>query len=189
MTNDTDPHNTDLDPQETEEWLDALESVIERDGPERAHFLIESLVGKARRRGAYLPYNATTAYLNTIPPSREAKRPGDPALERRVKSLIRWNAVAMVVKANRAGTGLGGHIATYQSAANLFEVGFNCARLPRGTHHRRADGELPSRGRRQGTLVIPASLADAGLLAVRHCVDGFDVDPGHLPGALPQVPA
>jgi len=125
MTDDSDLRTDDLDPQETEEWLDALESVIERDGPQRAHFLIESLVSKARRRGAYLPYNATTAYLNTIPPSQEAQRPGDPALERRVKSLIRWNAVAMVVKANRAGTGLGGHIATYQSAANLFEVGFN----------------------------------------------------------------
>ena len=115
----------DLDSEETQEWLDALESVIERDGPERAHFLIESLVDKARRRGAYLPYNATTAYLNTIPPHQEAQRPGDAALERRIKSLIRWNALAMVVKANRADTGLGGHIATYQSAANLYEIGFN----------------------------------------------------------------
>jgi pyruvate dehydrogenase E1 component len=117
--------NGDIDPEETQEWLDALESVIERDGPDRAHFLIESLVDKARRRGAYLPYNATTAYLNTIPPHQEAPRKGDPALERRIKSLVRWNALAMVVKANRAGTALGGHIATYQSAANLYEIGFN----------------------------------------------------------------
>ena len=102
-----DRNRPDPDPEETEEWLDALESVIERDGPERAHFLIESLVDKARRRGAYLPYNATTAYLNTIPPHHEAQRPGDPALERRLKSLVRWNALAMVVRANRADTAWG----------------------------------------------------------------------------------
>ena len=115
----------DLDPQETREWVDALEEVIERDGPDRAHFLIESMVDKARRSGAYLPYNATTAYLNTIPPHQEEKRPGDAALERRIKSIIRWNAVAMVVRANLGGLNLGGHIATYQSAANLLEIGFN----------------------------------------------------------------
>jgi len=120
-----DPLAHDVDPQETREWKDALEEVIERDGPERAHFLIEALVDKARRTGAYLPYNATTAYMNTIPPHHEARRPGDPSLERRLKSIIRWNAMAMVVKANRKPGGLGGHIATYQSVANLFEVGFN----------------------------------------------------------------
>ncbi len=115
----------DADPVETREWVDALEAVIEHDGPERAHFLIEALVEKARRSGAYLPYNATTAYLNTIHPNHEAKRPGDPALERRIKSIIRWNAMAMVVRANHGHSGLGGHIASYQSAATLYEVGFN----------------------------------------------------------------
>ncbi len=125
MEHDTQLLEQDLDPQETAEWIEALEDVIERDGPERAHYLIEALVNKARRRGAYLPYNATTAYLNTIPPHLEEQRPGDAALERRVKSIIRWNAMAMVVKANREGKNLGGHIATYQSAANLFEIGFN----------------------------------------------------------------
>ncbi len=115
----------DIDPQETREWKDALAEVIERDGPERAHYLIEALVDKARRSGAYLPYNATTAYINTIPPHQEEQRPGDPALERRLKSIIRWNAMAMVVRANRKAGALGGHIATYQSAANLFEIGFN----------------------------------------------------------------
>ena len=115
----------DIDPQETREWKEALEEVIERDGPERAHFLLEALVDKARRSGAYLPYNATTAYVNTIPPHQEEQRPGDPSLERRIKSIIRWNAMAMVVRANRKEGALGGHIATYQSVANLFEVGFN----------------------------------------------------------------
>ncbi len=125
MNGKVDPALQDIDPQETREWKEALEEVIERDGPERAHFLIESLVDKARRTGAYLPYNATTAYINTIPPHQEEQRPGDPALERRIKSIIRWNALAMVVKANRGDMGLGGHIATYQSAANLYEIGFN----------------------------------------------------------------
>ncbi len=127
MTTDTDldPLGQDIDPQETREWKEALEEVIEKDGPERAHFLIESLVDKARRSGAYLPYNATTAYVNTIPVHQEAQRQGDPSLERRIKSIIRWNAMAMVIKANREGKNLGGHIATYQSVANLLEVGFN----------------------------------------------------------------
>ena len=80
------PPNRDLDPEETREWKDALEAVVERDGPERAHFLVEALVEKARRSGAYLPYNATTAYINTIPPQQETARRGDPALERRIKS-------------------------------------------------------------------------------------------------------
>ena len=115
----------DIDPEETQEWKDALEAVIERDGPERAHHLIESLIEKARRSGAYLPYSANTAYINTIPPQHEEQRPGDPALERRIKSIIRWNAMAMVVRANRQFDGLGGHIATYQSAATLYEIGFN----------------------------------------------------------------
>jgi len=125
MKIDTDKQVHDIDPGETREWKEALEEVIQRDGPERAHFLIESLVDKARRTGAYLPFNATTAYINTIPPHQEERRPGDPALERRIKSIIRWNAMAMVVKANRGGGSLGGHIATYQSVANLLEVGFN----------------------------------------------------------------
>jgi len=115
----------DIDPQETQEWKDALEEVIERDGPERAHFLIESLVEKARRSGAYLPFNARTAYVNTIPTHQQAQRPGDHSLERRIKSIIRWNALAMVVRANKDGGGLGGHIATYQSAATLYEVGYS----------------------------------------------------------------
>jgi pyruvate dehydrogenase E1 component len=125
MEPDLDPLEQDIDPQETREWKEALEEVIERDGTERAHFLIEALVDKARRSGAYLPYNATTAYINTIPPRQEEQRRGDPALERRIKSIIRWNAMAMVVKANREGRNLGGHIATYQSVANLLEIGFN----------------------------------------------------------------
>ena len=116
---------TDTDPLETREWLDALEAVLEREGPERAHYLLERLIDKARRSGAYLPYSANTAYINTIPPQRQKRIPGDQALERRIRSLIRWNALAMVVQANRLHSGLGGHIASFASVATLFDVGFN----------------------------------------------------------------
>ncbi|RKZ35879.1 MAG: pyruvate dehydrogenase (acetyl-transferring), homodimeric type, partial [Gammaproteobacteria bacterium] len=119
------PEIPDLDALETEEWLQSLGAVIERDGPERAHFLLEQLIGKARREGANLPYSANTAYLNTIPESRQEHTPGDPAMERRIRSLVRWNALAMVVQANRTNSELGGHIASFASAATLYDVGFN----------------------------------------------------------------
>ncbi|MCG8378531.1 MAG: pyruvate dehydrogenase (acetyl-transferring), homodimeric type [Proteobacteria bacterium] len=115
----------DIDPQETQEWLEALDSMLEREGIERGHFILEQLVARARKSGAYLPYSANTAYLNTIPPSREEKSPGKPGLEWRIRSLIRWNAMAMVVKANRISTELGGHIASFASSATLYDVGFN----------------------------------------------------------------
>jgi len=116
---------TDCNPEETQEWLEALDSVLALEGPDRAHYLLERLIDKARRSGAYLPYSANTAYLNTIPPSREPRRPGDHALERRIRSLIRWNAMALVVQANRDVAELGGHIASFASAATLYDVGFN----------------------------------------------------------------
>ncbi|MEI6414967.1 MAG: pyruvate dehydrogenase (acetyl-transferring), homodimeric type [Pseudomonadota bacterium] len=116
---------TDLDPQETQEWLDALEGVLDSGGIDRAHYLIERLIDKARRSGAYLPYSANTAYLNTIPPHQQPPFPGDRTMERRIRSFIRWNAMAMVVQANRLSAELGGHISTFASAATLFDVGFN----------------------------------------------------------------
>jgi pyruvate dehydrogenase E1 component len=116
---------SDVDPEETREWLDALESVLEREGPDRAHFLLEKLVEKARRSGAHIPYNANTAYMNTIPLSREERSPGDAELEYRIRSLVRWNAMAMVVRANKDSSELGGHIASFASAATLYDVGFN----------------------------------------------------------------
>jgi pyruvate dehydrogenase E1 component len=123
MNANADSH--DIDPQETQEWIDALEAVLEADGPERAHQLLEALIDKARRSGAYLPYSANTAYVNTIPTHMEPVYPGDSELEHRIRSYIRWNAMAMVVKANRVSTELGGHIATFASAATLYDVGFN----------------------------------------------------------------
>ena len=115
----------DIDNIETQEWIDALESVIEAEGVERAHFLLEQMIDKARRSGANLPHSATTAYVNTIPPHLEPQMPGDPAIEDRIRAFIRWNAVAMVVKANRKASELGGHIATFASAATLYDVGQN----------------------------------------------------------------
>jgi len=119
------PAANDPDSSETQEWLDALEAVIEREGAERAHFLLEQLVDKARRSGAYLPYRAQTAYINTIPPHLEARSPGDPALEERIRSYTRWNAMVMVARANKAEGDLGGHIASFASVGTLFGVGFN----------------------------------------------------------------
>src|SRR5512136_1198596 len=114
----------DVDPQETREWLDALEAVLAREGPDRAHFLIEQLIGRARRSGAYLPFSATTAYVNTIPVERQPPLPGDFELEQRIRHFIRWNAMALVIRANRE-TNVGGHIASFASAAMLYDIGYN----------------------------------------------------------------
>jgi pyruvate dehydrogenase E1 component len=115
----------DIDPQETHEWLEAIDAVLENEGSERAHFLLETLVDKARRSGAYLPYNATTAYVNTIPAHLQPKHPGDTAMERKIRALVRWNAIMTVLRANEKSPGVGGHIASFQSAATLYDTGFN----------------------------------------------------------------
>jgi len=115
----------DLDPTETQEWIESLSSVINADGPERAHYLLERMVDETRRAGGHLPFQPTTEYINTIPPHMEAKSPGDAAMEWRIRTLIRWNAMAMVVRANRKPGELGGHIASFASSATLYDVGFN----------------------------------------------------------------
>ncbi|NNL66824.1 MAG: pyruvate dehydrogenase (acetyl-transferring), homodimeric type [Myxococcales bacterium] len=115
----------DVDPEETRDWLDSLHSVLEKEGIERAHYLIERLVAEMRRSGAHLPYKATTAYLNTIRKSDEEQFPGESGLEHRIRSINRWNAVAMVFRANLKSSELGGHISSYASCATLLEVGFN----------------------------------------------------------------
>jgi pyruvate dehydrogenase E1 component len=115
----------DPDAAETHDWLDALDGVIGAEGLPRAHFLIEALIDKARRAGANLPYKATTAYVNTIAVHDEARNPGDEELEYRVRSYVRWNAMTMVLRANERDPGIGGHIATFASAATLYDVAFN----------------------------------------------------------------
>ena len=115
----------DLDPQETSEWVEALSQVLEDAGPDRAAFLLEQLNERAKLAGADLPIHLNTPYSNTIRPEEEVPYPGDRAMERRIKSLIRWNAMAMVVRQNKYDAGIGGHISTYASLATLLEVGFN----------------------------------------------------------------
>ena len=115
----------DIDPFETEEWLAALNDVLEREGTERANFILQRLSARLTKTGAQLPYAITTPYRNTIPSHREAPMPGDLFMDRRIRSLIRWNALAMVVRANRKDPSLGGHISSFASSATLYDVGFN----------------------------------------------------------------
>ncbi|SPF46514.1 pyruvate dehydrogenase, decarboxylase component E1, thiamin-binding [Candidatus Sulfopaludibacter sp. SbA4] len=115
----------DLDPRETAEWVEALEQIIDEAGPDRAAYLLERLGERARANGAELPIHLNTPYINTIRPEDEVPYPGDRAIERRIKSLLRWNAMAMVVRQNKYDHGIGGHISTYASLATLLEVGFN----------------------------------------------------------------
>ena len=205
----------DLDPLETREWLDALDSVVMFDGADRATFLLDELLGGARRSGVPAPYSANTPYLNTIPPDREPQYPGDLEVEHKIRSLIRWNAVATVLRANKESSELGGHIASYQSAATLYEVGFNHFwHAPSESHggdlvyiqghsspgiYARAfvEGRLTEEqllNFRQevdgdGLSLLSAPVADAGVLAVPDGVDGSRAAHGDLPGAVPQVPA
>src|SRR5207247_6925292 len=95
------PAANDPDALETQEWLDALETVLEREGPERAHYLLDRLIDKARRSGAYIPFSPNTAYINSIPPHMEERSPGNVPLEERIRSICRWNAMVMVVRANK----------------------------------------------------------------------------------------
>ena len=115
----------DMDEVETREWLDSLEAVIEREGPERAQFLLEKLIDKTRRTGGFIPFSAKTAYVNTIPASLEEHCPGNLEYEERLRSWMRWNAMAMVVRTNRGEGDLGGHISSFQSLANMLGIGFN----------------------------------------------------------------
>ena len=124
MAANTQNSQADIDAQETKEWLDALEGVVTQEGPERAHFLIEKLIEAGREEGIDIPYSANTQYINTIPADRQPRYPGDPDMEIKLHSYIRWNAMAMVVRANKH-TNVGGHIASFASAAALYDVGFS----------------------------------------------------------------
>ncbi|MFA9441440.1 pyruvate dehydrogenase (acetyl-transferring), homodimeric type [Uliginosibacterium sp. sgz301328] len=128
------PLQSDVDTQETQEWLEALDAVLKQEGPERGHYLIERLIESAREAGVDIPYSANTAYINTIPTDKQPKYPGDPAIEERIQAYLRWNAMAMVVRANKH-TNVGGHIASYASSATLYDVGFNWFwNAPHGDH-------------------------------------------------------
>ena len=123
-----------FDAEEQQEWLDALDGVLKREGVAAASALLQSLAGRLTQTGASLPFSVSTPYRNTIPVVDEAPMPGDLFMERRIRSLIRWNALAMVVRANRRPGDLGGHISSFASSATLYDVGFNCFfRAPRPT--------------------------------------------------------
>lgn len=118
-------NEADIDPIETREWLDSLTAVVAKDGTDRAHYLLKKLIDEAYKEGSHRPLTRITPYINTIPPEAEIMSPGDQNIERRIRSLIRWNAAAMVVKANKKNPELGGHIGTFASAATLYDVGMN----------------------------------------------------------------
>ena len=172
----------DVDPAETEEWLEALDAVVQHDGSRRAHDLVERVVERARLRGAAIEYVGPTPYVNTIAVEDQPPLPGDPALERRVRSLVRWNAIATVLRANRESSELGGHIASYQSAAMLYEIGFN--------HFWRA----PS-GEGRGDLIYIQGHSSPGIYAraflegrlSREQLEGFRQEVSH-PGGLSSYP-
>src|SRR4029079_9005436 len=125
MRNPAQRDNTDIDAIEQREWREAIDYVIQQGDRNRVQRLLATLRHHARMNGVALPFTAVTAYVNTIQPDDETPLPGSQEIERRIKSLIRWNAMAMVVRANRVSEGIGGHISTYASAATLYEVGFN----------------------------------------------------------------
>ncbi|MBB3140985.1 pyruvate dehydrogenase (acetyl-transferring), homodimeric type [Halomonas organivorans] len=142
----------DLDPVETQEWLDSLESVLDHEGEERARYLMTRLADRYRRDGMQVPFSVTTPHRNTIPVHREAPMPGDLFMERRIRSLIRWNMAAMVTRANKANKGIGGHLASFMSSATLYDVGFN-------HFFRAANGDF------QGDLVFIQGHSSPGIYA------------------------
>ena len=206
---------TDDDPQETAEWLDALDYAIAKGGSKRAAYLLTRLKQRALQRGVRYAGVATTPYVNTISVDQQPEYPGDREIERRIKSIIRWNAMAMVVRANQQSHGIGGHISTYASAATLYEVAFNhflhgkegqraagsgllpgprfAGHLRPGVSAGAADGRAPEElsprvAGHAGAVVVSASLADAQVLGVSDGVDGAGADHGDLPGSIQPLP-
>jgi pyruvate dehydrogenase E1 component len=185
----------DIDPNETGEWLESLDAVINEQGRQRARYLMLRLLERAREKQVGVPGLRSTDYINTIPPEREPWFPGDEDIERRIRAYIRWNAAIMVSRANRPGMGVGGHIATYASAASLYEVGFN--HFFKGKDHGEAGDQVYFQGHaapgiyspagaqpHPGAALLPAPAADAGLLGVPDGVDGARADQRDLPGKV-----
>ncbi len=178
----------DSDPLETREWLDALASVHEFEGPVRTQFLLSELDNEARLMGASVPYTANTPYLNTIPPEREARHPGDRPLEQRIRALNRWNALAIVLRANKTSSELGGHIASFQSAATLYDIGFNHFWRAPSAHH---GGDLiyiqgHSSPGIYARAFLEGRLTEEQLLNFRQEVDGKGLSSYPHPWLLPE---
>jgi pyruvate dehydrogenase E1 component len=179
---------TDPDSQETHEWLDALEAVLEKEGPQRAHYLMERMVDLARRRGAQIPFSSNTAYVNTIPTHLETHCPGNLELEERLRSYMRWNAMAMVVKANRLDGDLGGHLSSFASLANMLGIGFNHFWHAPSENH---GGDLlyiqgHSAPGVYGRAYLEGRLSDEQLLHYRREVDGKGLSSYPHPKLMPN---
>ena len=181
-------NGADPDPEETGEWLEALEYVLDNAGIARANFLLERLSSRLTETGARLPYTITTPYRNTIPANHEAFMPGDLFMERRIRSLIRWNALAMVVRANRKSGDLGGHISTFASAATLYDVGFNY--FFRGPTDKQAGDLIYFQGHSSPGIYarsfLEGRLDEAALDAFRQEVDGRGLSSYPHPWLMPD---
>lgn len=178
----------DMDQQETAEWLEALEAVIEREGPERAQFLLEQLIDKARRSGGFIPFSANTAYVNTIPAALEEHCPGNLEYEERLRSWMRWNAMATVVRANRTDGDLGGHISSFASLANMLGIGFN--HFWKGPDHPRGHDLLYIQGHSSPGIYARAFLegriTEDQLMNFRREVDGNGLSSYPHPKLMPD---
>jgi pyruvate dehydrogenase E1 component len=168
----------DIDPEETQEWLDSLNAMVEERGRDRARFVMLKLLERARENQVGVPALRSTDYINTIPPEREPWFPGDEHIERRIRAYIRWNAAVMVSRANRKGLEVGGHIATYQSAASLYEVGFN--HFFRGKDHPGGGDQVFIQGHASPGIYARAFLE--GRLTEDH-LEGFRQDVSRGPGS------
>jgi len=173
----------DLDPAETQEWLESLDAVVEHAGPNRARYLMLSVLQRARERQVGVPGLHSTDYINTIPPALEPPFPGDEQIERRIRAYIRWNAAIMVHRAQRPGVGVGGHISTYASAASLYEVGFN--HFFRGHGAAGGGDQIYFQGHASPGMYARAFLE--GRLS-EHRLDGFRQELSHPGGGLPSYP-
>jgi pyruvate dehydrogenase E1 component len=182
------PQRIDLDEVETREWLDSLEAVIEREGPERAQYLLETLIDKTRRTGGFIPFSANTAYVNTIPAAHEEPFPGNMEYEERLRSWMRWNAMATVVRANRSDGDLGGHISSFQSLANMLGIGFN--HFWKGPEHPRGQDLLFIQGHSSPGIYARAFLegriSEEQLVNFRREVDGKGLSSYPHPKLMPD---
>ncbi len=173
----------DIDPDETREWVESFDTVVRTRGRGRARYVMLRLLERAREQQVGVPGLRSTDYINTIPPEREPWFPGDEYIERRIRAYIRWNAAVMVSRANRPGLGVGGHIATYASAASLYEVGFN--HFFRGKDHGESGDQVFFQGHAAPGIYARAFLE--GRLAQQQ-LDGFRQELSHPGGGLPSYP-
>ncbi len=173
----------DIDPDETREWVDSFDTVVRTRGRGRARYIMLRLLERAREQQVGVPGLRSTDYINTIPPEREPWFPGDEYIERRIRAYIRWNAAVMVSRANRAGLGVGGHIATYASAASLYEVGFN--HFFRGKEHGESGDQVFIQGHAAPGIYARAFLE--GRLTENQ-LNGFRQELSHPGGGLPSYP-